>query len=102
MKIDFYIPKSEKIPTKLRLYADGHYVTYQKLDDCLGYDFNFFSDVEANEAVALSKTIASVMCDQSYDHGAQWRIVSISVLDQEDRYKLGEIVRVIFRVRDAY
>lgn len=101
MKIDFYIPKSEKIPTDLRLYADGHYVRYRRLDDCFGYDFMFCNDETADEAVSLTKGIASVICDQSYDHGAQWRVVSISVLEQDDRYKIGEIVRVIFRVRDA-
>ena len=101
MKIEFYIPKDEKVPTQLRMYADGHYVIYNRLEDRFGYDFMFMGDVSADEAVDLAKEIASVMCDQSYDHGAQWRVVSVDVLEQEERYKIGEIVRVIFRVRDA-
>jgi len=101
MKIEFYVPKSEKVPTQLRLYVDGHYVRYNRLDNALGYDFMFLSEVNADEAIALTKEIAAVMCNQSYDHGVQWRVVSMEVLEQEERYKIGEIIRVIFRARDA-
>ena len=101
MKIEFYIPKSEKIPTRLRLKVDGVNVYYQRLHDQFGYDFEFF-DITEEKAMEITKHLASVMSDQSYDHGSEWRVVSISPVEQDDRYKIGPIIRVLFRVKDIW
>ena len=49
----------------------------------------------------ITKEIAIIMCDQSYDHGASWKIISIEEVKQEERYCIGYIIRVNFRMRDA-
>lgn len=101
MNIEFYIPKSETIPTRLVLKVDGEHVVYRRLHDQFGYDFEFLGITE-ERAVEITKHLASIMCSQSYDHGSEWRVVSIEPVEQEERYKIGPIIRVLFRVRDIY
>lgn len=57
---------------------------------------------EEKECLKISQEIAETMCFQSYDHGQSWRITDISIVEQEERYKVGTIVRVSFRIRDSY
>ena len=100
MDVQFYFPGYEIVPTKLRLMVDGKYVTYERLEDGIVYDF-YFTDVTDEEAVAIATKIADIMESQSYDHGSEWRRTYIEIVKQSDRYKIGPIVRVAFRVRDA-
>lgn len=100
MDIRFYVPSDEKVPTQLRLMVNDKQVTYWRLDDQLGYDFRFI-DVSDDEALAEAAEIAKIMEWQSYDHGSQWRVTSIELVKQNERYRIGPIVRVLFRVRDA-
>lgn len=104
--VEFYIPQSEIIPTTLRLMVDGKQVTYKRLPNNLGYDFRFNNGETEEEAIEMAKYLAQIMCDQSYDHGQEWRITSVELVDQKGRYaipfKIGEVVRVLFRVRDSY
>ena len=102
MNIQFYIPKSQTIPTQLRVLVDGHHVYYDPVPDGFGYDFQFFSNETEEEAMKIVDELASIMCSQSYDHGSQWRVVSKEVVQQEERYRCGVIIRVMFRVRDSY
>ncbi len=37
-----------------------------------------------------------------YDHGQSWRVTDISIIKQEERYAVGVIVRVEFRIRDSW
>lgn len=101
MKIEFYIPKSETIPTSLRLKADGKEVKYNRVKDMFAYDFHFFRQTE-EESLEIAEEIARVMCYQSYDHGQEWRVTDIAIMEQEERYAVGVIVRVKFRIRDSY
>lgn len=101
MKIEFYIPKNEKIPTSLRLDVDGKQVKYNRVKDIFAYDFHFFKHTE-EKALEVAKEIAEVMCYQSYDHGQSWRVTDISIIKQEERYAVGVIVRVEFRIRDSW
>lgn len=101
MSIEFYIPKSEAIPTRLRLKVDGIDVYYGRVPDQFGYDFEFFGEAK-ERAMEITKKLAAIMCSQSYDHGSEWRVVSIGPVEQDERYKCSEIVRVLFRVRDSY
>ena len=101
MNVEFYIPKSETIPTRLVLKADGEHVIYRRLHDQLGYDFEYL-DITEEKAVEITKQLASIMCSQSYDHGSEWRVVSIAPVEQEERYRIGPIIRVLFRVRDSW
>lgn len=102
MDIKFYIPKSQTVPTQLRVVADGHHVYYDKVPDGFGYDFQFFGGVTEEEASKIVDEIVSIMCNQSYDHGSEWRVDSKEVVKQEERYYCGPIIRVMFRVRDSY
>lgn len=97
-----YIPASEIIPTKLRLLVDGKLVSYSRLKDTFGYDFEFNNGETEDEAVGMAEYLAWVMCCQSYDHGQEWLVTSVELVDQEKRFKIGEIVRVLFRIRDSY
>ena len=101
MNIEFYIPKDQVIPTRLRLKVDDEDVYYALVPHQFGYDFEYFG-ISAERAMEITEHLASVMCDQSYDHGSEWRVVSIEPVEQDGRYKVGEIVRVLFRIRDSY
>lgn len=100
--VKFYIPGGEVIPTKLRLFVGEKYVSYIRLNDQFGYDFEFNNGETEAEAIELAKYLAQIMCDQSYDHGQEWRVISVELVNQEKRFKIGEIVRVLFRIRDSY
>ena len=100
MDVQFYIPKYEVVPTRLRLMVDRKYVTYERLEDGIVYDF-YFTDATDEEAVTIATKIADTMESQSYDHGSEWRRTYIEIVEQSERYRIGPIVRVAFRVRDA-
>ena len=36
------------------------------------------------------------------EHGVSWRTVSLKVVPQEDRYKIGTMIDWVYRVRDSY
>jgi len=76
MKIEFFIPENETIPTALRLKVDDTYdVFYERLSDKFAYAFTFFKlqGVTENIARLITEAIINRMASQSYDHGAQWR-----------------------------
>lgn len=101
MNIKFYIPKNEIIPTSLKLSVNGEQVEYKKVENMFAYDFHFFNHTEY-ESLVIAREIAEIMCDQSYDHGKAWRATDISIVQQEERYSFGVIVRVKFRIRDSW
>jgi hypothetical protein len=101
MNIKFYAPKEEVIPTRLRLMVDGKQVDYKRVDNEFAYDFQFY-DTEVNECFEIAREISKIMCSQSNDHGARWVVTDISLVEQEERYSVGVIVRVDFRIRDSY
>jgi hypothetical protein len=101
VKIEFYIPKDEKIPTRLRVKVDETIdVYYERLHDAFGYKFEFFrhQGVTLEMATTITDEIVSRMVSQSYDHGAQWRECGVrEVVNNE--WDLS--ITVFFRVRDA-
>lgn len=101
MKIEFYTPKDESIPTMLRLRVDGEIdVLYESLRDEFGYKFDFFKfqGVTVEMATAITDEIVRRMISQSYDHGAQWRECGVREI-VNDEWDLS--ITVYFRVRDA-
>lgn len=100
--IAFYIPSDETIPTQLRLTMGGEHINYRRLSDAFGYDFEFYAEQTDAEAIDKATEIARTMCWQSYDHGQEWRVTSIEIVPQEERYRVGKIVRVLFRIKDSY
>ena len=101
MKIEFYIPKDETIPTQLRLKVDGMDVYYEKVDGEFAYDFTLFGKAKAKPTEIIDQ-IVSVMCNQSYDHGSEWRESRRKVLHSPVEEWDHLIIRVYFRIKDAY
>lgn len=81
MKIEFYIPSDEFIPSTLRLKVDDEIdVYYEKLQTDFGYRFTFFKfqqGVSRETATEIVNQIVARMVSQSYDHGSQWRENSV-------------------------
>ena len=101
MKIEFYIPKDEMIPTRLRVKVDETIdVYYKRLPNEFGFKFDFFKHqgVDLEMATAITDEIVSKMISQSYDHGAQWRECGVREIVNYD-WDLS--ITVFFRVRDA-
>lgn len=101
MKIEFYIPKGEKIPTQLRVKVDDAIdVYYDRLPDVFGWQLVFFKHqgVNSEMATSIADEIVREMIWQSYDHGAQWRERGVREVE-EDEFNI--CIKVYFRVRDA-
>lgn len=101
MKIDFYIPKDETIPTRLRVKVDESLdVYYERLPDAFGYKFEFLQSqgVTLGMATAITDEIVSRMISQSYDHCARWMECGIREIVINDFWLR---ITVHFRVRDA-
>ena len=99
--IKFYIPNDETIPTELRLYVGDVYVTYERTNG--GFTFRILLDNE-EKAMEVAKEIVQKMIrehDES-QHGVSWRTVSLKVIPQEVRYKIGTLIEWKYRVRDSY
>ena len=110
-KIQFYIPKDERIPTDLRLcvpksvekdvFVDDVYVTYRRIEN--GFLF-IISLKDEEEAMRIAKDIVRVIKEDHDEpqHGVSWRTVSLAVVPQEERYRIDTIVEWKYRVRDSY
>lgn len=103
MKIKFYIPDNEIIPTVLRLKVDDSIDVYYERDAAnFAYTFSFLpviQTVNLETATAIVDEIVSKMISQSYDHGAQWRERGVRKI-KNDEFELR--ITVYFRVRDSY
>ena len=102
MKIEFYIPSDEFIPSTLRLKVDDEIdVYYEKLQTDFGYRFTFLKfqqGVSRETATEIVNQIVDRMVSLSYDHGSQWRENGVRHIVEND-YELN--ITVFFRVRDA-
>ena len=103
MKIKFYVPDDERIPTMLRLKVDDSIdVYYEKVAAKFAYTFSFLpviQNINLDIATAIVDEIVSTMVSQSYDHGAQWREHGVREI-KNDEFELS--ITVYFRVRDSY
>lgn len=99
--IKFYIPKSETIPTSLRLYVGNVYVNYYRIDAGFRFEINLEDEAEAlNVAEQIVKKM--IADHDEAQHGVTWRTVSLMVAPQEERYKVGTIIDWKYRVRDSF
>ncbi len=99
--IEFYIPKSETIPTDLRLFAGNVYVNYYRID--AGFRFEISLEDEAEAMKVAEQIVERMIADHDEaQHGVTWRTVSLTVVSQEERYKVGTIIDWKYRVRDSY
>lgn len=98
MDIKFYVPKDEIIPTQLRLEVDGKIVVYNRVSDKFAYDFEVYHATR-EEAEEIVNQIVRKMCYQSYDHGAEWRVINKEILYHS---YASYTIRVHFRIKDCY
>ena len=99
--IEFYIPKSETIPTDLRIYVGDVYVKYHRID--AGFRFEIYMEDEAEAMKVAEKIVERMIVDHDEaQHGVTWCTVSLTVVPQEGRYKVGTIIDWKYRVRDSY
>ena len=102
-EIKFYIPKSETIPTELRLHVDDIQVTYYRIDHGYGFRFEIYT-IDDEEAMEIVKQIVKRIEYEHDDapHGVTWVTTSLEIVPQEERYKVGTIIDWKYRIRDSY
>ena len=110
-KIQFYVPKDERIPTDLRLcvpksvekevFVDDVYVTYRRIEN--GFLFRI-SLKDEKEAMRVAEEIVQVMKEDHDEsqYGVSQQTVSLDIVPQEKRYKNSILVEWKYRVRDSY
>lgn len=110
MKIEFYTPEWEMIPTTLRLNITelkNHpplKATYEQYPDEFAYKLTVYHALlEQPDTFKICNDIAdkfiSILQSQSYDHGASWRLTDKIILSDSDEYSTK--FKLSFRVRDA-
>ena len=99
--IRFYIPQDESIPTDLRLYVGENFVKYERTAN--GFLFKTLIDDE-DDAMKVVEQIVNKMKSEhdESEHGVSWRTISLAVVQQDERYKIGTWVEWKYRVRDSY
>ena len=96
------IREKQRVMTGLMCDVDGVGVTYTRLVDRFVYHMSVCNDTPYEDALKAVEQLVGVMEDQSYDHGAQWRCVSIKSLPKDDQYDLDHKFEVQFRIRDSW
>lgn len=101
--IEIYIPKGEEVPTELRLKKGKVYICYERLKDEFGYEFKLYELENKEQGENIVREIANIMCNQSYDHGQEWRIDVIKCIEYSDN-SWGNSGKwcVEFRIKDSY
>ena len=107
--ISFLIPKSEIIPTRLRLNVekeDGKDITvnYRRIEGSgLVWEFDLYNITCETEASDIVEQICRSMINQSYDHGQEWRLEGIEFTRCEINYVIQSATLVAtFRIKDSY
>ena len=100
-EIRFYIPKDETIPTDLRLDVDGVYVKYERIEG--GFTFHVFLDDKEKAMEVVNEIVKRMVWEHDESqHDVSWRTVSLEVVPQNERYKIGTMIEWKYRVRDSY
>ena len=106
-KIEFFIPKDERIPTELRLVCGDAHIYYRRLPDDFAYEFKVYhtgadEPEDARNDIELVKEIANIMCWQSEDYGSRWVVRRIECEASAQYDYEPNIFHVYFRIRDSY
>lgn len=100
-KIEFYIPKDEKIPTDLRLKVDEKDVFYKRAKEGLAYEFEIFNLADEVEGLSIVEDLSRIICDQSDTDGYTYWIVTEIIQITKFEFSCCKW-RVSFRVKDMY
>lgn len=100
----FIIPDGVYIPTELKVKKGKIVVNYYKdKDDSLSWHFNIYEAGSLEEADKSIHEIIQLMCEQSFDHGAEWRLVSCECIDSCFNGFLDYAeYKVNFRIKDSW
>ena len=86
MKIKFYIPESQVIPTQLRLTVDDKY--------------NFYGEAKEHYREIMDEIVRKMIW-QSHDHDARWCEIGREIVSDSNEWWKELTIKVSFRVRDA-
>lgn len=106
--ISFYIPESETIPTKLRLLVEKEddkdiTISYKRLENEFGYEFEVYDTLSVVEADQIINQVVQMMCNQSFDHGSEWRMKSIERIKSDINFAYSYVGYIVkFRIKDSY
>ena len=99
-KYKFYIPEGILVPTDLRLKKDNVTIVYRRdKEDSLTWHFDLYNVSNMEEAESIIHELISMMSDQSFDHGAEWRLVSCDLVVSSSIY-VSYLVK--FRIKDTW
>lgn len=96
--------KENIVPIDMRVKVTNSHgefeVSYEKCKDEFAYEFRVFP--KTNGALEAVKEIICAMENQSYDHGASWRMTDIEEVNREDKLDMYRFFKAHFRIRDAW
>lgn len=95
------INNSQIVQTGLAIEVDGIHVDYCRIHDKFAYKFTIYETIDSNLIEATIDQVVSAMCDQSYDHGAEWRETGVRETSF-DPWTGEYTVIVYFRIKDSY
>jgi hypothetical protein len=101
VEIKFIIPNWETIPTKLHLECDGITVLYEKVSPGI-WQYRIYSDLNLEKADEIAKEMTKRICDESYDHGAQYHLVSLELVEEPDSERYPYVYEAKLRWKDSY
>lgn len=105
MDIRVRIPDTkERIPTQLRLQINENIdVVYKRSPSSLAYEFSFLKNqVFQQQAYQLTTELADILCEQSYDHGSEWRVTATEQIFDMHEFDIYYTFKVHFRIKDSY
>ena len=99
--IEMITRPSEKVQTCMTARVDGVMVDYFRFPERLEYVFHVYRDIPQDRAIAAVNKLVHAMCDQSYDHGAEWRVVTESY-EGPSEHNYNHVFKTRFRIKDTY
>lgn len=102
-KVEFYIPEDVILPTELRAKKDHLSIKYNKVLGDFAYNFDVYNLKSEEEGLEVVKEMAQIFCDQSYDHGQEWRVERIDTITCDINGFIQHANYIVkFRIKDSY
>lgn len=97
------INPSQIVQTGLAVEVDGIRVDYRRIPGKFAYKFTIsvMETLDPNLIEAAIDQVVGAMCNQSYDHGSEWRETGVRETAIDSR--TGEYTATVyFRIKDSY